>query len=211
MSSLPIRRLALPILTAVIAAASACLQPSLNPLFLPEDSVFEEGLLGTWVCGDETWTFEKQTEKDLGPKPFYKVTMSVDQKKYEIMAWLGRIDDHTFVNFRPETDPDLPTFVKAHFVGTYSFGRAWIDPDRIKFGMLSSGFLQKLEESGQLTIGVKRWPEDVILTATPKELQRFAGTFAEESDIFGEPIELVKPGTKPSGADNAVGHCYSEK
>jgi hypothetical protein len=37
---------------------------------LPEDFTFDERLAGTWECGDEVWTFARQTDKDLGDKPF---------------------------------------------------------------------------------------------------------------------------------------------
>jgi hypothetical protein len=232
---------------AMLALAGACLQPSLNPLFLPEETLFDETLLGAWTCPGEVWTFSRESYGNLPDRPYYLVTIEADNQTAEMAAWLGRLDKTWFVTFRSGgLDFELPTdFVRHHVVATHTFGRISIETTRVRLAMLDADWIQKAEAAGQLTIGVRRWLNDempsfenvsrppesrhppspdprdsrwlseVILTAPPRDLQRFARTYADDENVFAETIELVR---RPSSdavtsaeAASQRGSCYSMK
>jgi len=198
-------------LTLALGAA-ACLQPSLNPLFLPEDSIFDERLLGAWTCGDETWTFTREEEKDFGPKPFYGIKVQTRDKGGELMAFVGKLDDNLFITFRPTSDVETPNgFFGRHLIGAYSFGQITIEPAKVRVMLLDSGWVEQTEKAGLLTIGIRRWPDDVVLTAAPKDLQRFARAYAGDERVFKEKIELVRPAPSSAATTRPAGSCYSDK
>jgi hypothetical protein len=142
-------------------------------------------------------------------------------------------------------DLPVPTdFVRHHVVATYTFGRISIRPTRVRLAMLDSEWIEKAEAAGQLAIGVRRWLNDelpsfeparppesrdrqwtdprdsrwlseVLLTAPPRELQRFARIYADDKSVFGETIELVRQPSSgavtPTEAASQRGSCYSMK
>lgn len=223
--------------------ATGCLQTSLNPLFLPHDTVFDEKLLGTWTCPREAWTFARDSYKGWEDRPFYRVTIAAGQKTAELRAWLGRIGKTTFITFRPEeVELVAAEFIRGHMVGMYTFGRITIEAGTVRLAMLDAGWIAKAEEAGQLTIGVRQWLNDiqptfddesrprkptdalpkelrslsqVILTAQPSDLQRFARAYADDDDVFAEKIELVRGASSnampPTGPEEQRGRCYSVK
>lgn len=81
---------------AVLMAAVACLQPSIYPLITPENSTFDPALVGQWRCGREVWTITEQQEDDRRP---YSVKIAERGQTVEMVAWLGRIGDKTFIDF----------------------------------------------------------------------------------------------------------------
>ena len=199
--------------------AAACLQRSLNPLFLPKDSVFDERLLGEWVCGEESWTFTRELDEDSGSKEFYRIDVVSRGRRGTLAAWLGWLDNNLFITFIPTVDIELPSpFFDRHLVGVFTFGRVTIEPDRLRLAMLGSEWAEKAFAAGQLTLGVNRTslgPSadglDIILTAQPDELQRFARAYASEDDVFSENIEFVRPVAGGATAPDSRGQCYSEK
>lgn len=204
------------VLLAIVLSTTGCLQPSLNPLFLPEDAVFNQGLLGAWVCPGETWTFTRTSDTDLESRAVYDVSIRTEATTSHLLAWLGRVDDAVFVTFTLKSDGrGTHRFTARHLVPAYTFGRISIEPARVQLAMLDAGWIEKAEAAGLLTIGTKR-PEprsDVLLTAGPTELQRFARAYAGDDQVFGTGVELVRPVTPGSGSDSTIhptGTCYSE-
>jgi hypothetical protein len=211
-----LRRLASRIgLLLFVIAANGCLQPSLNPLFSPEESVFEPGLVGVWVCEDETWTFAKQSNEDLDFRETYSITVRTDRSTGELAGWLGRLDNQLFVTFVLTSDHGVQNkFLARHLVGAYTFGRLNIEPGRLRVAMLSSGWVDRAEQAGLLSIGLRRSTpmSDVLLTAPPHDLQRFARAYADDDEVFDDQLELVRADASGSNSSPlTAGHCYSEK
>jgi hypothetical protein len=59
--------------------------------------------------------------------------------------------------------------------------------------MLDSDWVEKAIKAGRFTLGAKHWPNDqAVLTATTRQLQRFAREHANDGKAFGERIELTR-------------------
>jgi hypothetical protein len=202
----------------VALCSTGCLQPSLNPLFLPQDAAFDERLLGTWVCQDETWTFARTTDDDWKSHEVYTVTIQTTDTTSELLAWLGRLDDAVFVTFTPKSEPHpAARFLGRHVISVYTFGRIVIEPMRLRLAMLDADWIETAETAGLLTIGVKREEPraDVLLTAKAVDLQRFARAYSGDDHVFGERLEFVRPAMPaPTPTESTVrpaGTCYAEK
>jgi hypothetical protein len=195
-----------------------CLQLSLNPLFTPDEAVFDEHLVGAWTCGEETWTFRRASDPDLAAKG-YEVEVRSGVTTATLVALIGRLGDRTFITLTPGQldDPSSSPFTNAHVVTGFTFGRVVQDGDRLQLSMLDSAWIAKAYRAGLLSIGVNRvWPGDgpdgdVLLIARPTDLQRFAQTYADDDAVFGEQIRFRRSGAPAPGpaSASAVGEkCY---
>jgi hypothetical protein len=200
------RRFCFAAASACLALVSAaCLQPSLNALFEPEDLVFDERLLGAWACSaTETWTFEKKQDKtdDRLVLSYFGLRITEANESADMMAALGRLGGNDFINFGPGSEPAGPGFARRHYIGVNTFGRIRIDTDRVVLDMLDSDWIEKAPNDVR-RLGVKQG-ETFVLTAPTRDLQAFVLEYATDTDAVGERIILVKPGA-------AGGVCYSDK
>jgi len=187
-------------------ACSACLQPSLNPLVDRKDSRTDARLIGAWACNEnEKWTFEAAEEKDDdGVHPFFRVTIKSDRGEARMGAILGRIGSIDFITFSLDDIPDIPLFAERHIIQAWTFGRIWMEADRIRLGMLDSDWFEKLDEATRSRLSAPQGEHSFVLTASVSALQSFAVAHAEEPAAFGDDITLVKAG-------QSGGHCYSER
>lgn len=217
-----ITRLVVTLLIGMTTLISAgCLQLSLNPLFTADDAVFEEQLVGQWTCGNETWTFRRAADQDVPPSA-YDVDIQSGTTEVTVVALLGRLGERTFVTLTPArlADPSSSPFVNAHVSTGFTFGRVAIEGDRLRFAMLDSGWINKAYQAGLLTIGMSRmWPGarpddvDVVLTAGPSDLQRFARAYADDDAVFGEQIRFRRVGSTPASQPAGSGgdeKCYGK-
>lgn len=212
-----LRTLLLGLTAAAALAASGCLQQSVNPLFLLDDSTFDDRLLGSWTCGDEQWNFAREVDSDLPGKPFYRIQIQAGNRRGVLGAMLGRIGADDFVTFLPlgdDGDDTSTDFVGRHTMGVYTFGRLVLDGSRMRLAMLGSDWIEHAYSAGLLPIGViQQWTLEsaadptVILTAPPAGLQRFARTYARDEAVFSEQIELVR--TTDTHPSEPAGQCYS--
>lgn len=194
-------------LTTVISGG--CLQLSLSPLFTADEAVFDEHLVGQWVCGNESWTFRRADGQDV-PAGAYDVDIKAGAKSVAFVALLGRLGNDAFITFTSGQLDDASTspFVKAHVVTGFTFGRVTLEGDRLRLAMLNSDWIARTYRAGLLGIGANRiWPGagaddvDVILTSGPADLQRFARAYADDAAVFSERIRFRRVGsTAPARA-----------
>jgi len=209
-------------LTATLAfiatlVSAGCLQTSLNPLFLPEDAIVDDRLIGAWACEGESWTFARAVDDDGKSLPSYTVTIRMEDTTEQLAAWLGRLDEVVFVTFTSQSGPAVRnTFHARHILPVYTFGRITVEPSRLRLAMLDTDWVAAAAEAGLLPIGLKRQEphKDVLLTAPSSDLQRFAKAFAASDDVFGERLEFARsgnPGTAGDSPRSELPGCYSEK
>jgi len=114
-------------------------------------------------------------------------------------------------------EEQLLGFFARHIIPVYSFGRITIEPSRLRLAMLDADWVESAEEAGLLTMGTKRAEPlaDVLLTAKPAELQRFARAYSNDEAVFGERLEFVRSEafdpTASVSSGQLAGRCYSEK
>jgi len=86
------KRLILPL--ALLAALAGCV-PSLNPLYIEKDLVFDPALLGVWgePNAKETWTFEK-----AGEKKYKLLQTDNDGRTGEFEVHLLKLSNHYFLD-----------------------------------------------------------------------------------------------------------------
>ena len=160
-----------------------CPARSLFPLFTENDLVTVPEIFGTWGDGKgETYTFLKAADKSYdvvwrnqeGNTGLYKVQ-------------LGKLGKSRFLDSSPETkDPDY------HMIATHVISKFSLDGDSLRIASLQSDWLKKMIGAGTLQIPHVIEDDEVILTASTRELQQLVLRAAEDTDAFPNPGALVR-------------------
>lgn len=152
-----------------------CPARSLHPLFTEKDIVFNSSLIGTWLADDVTYTFEQLGDKN------YKVTVcsteSHDSSLYT--AQLGKLGSHWFLDTYP-----LVTLDEHHYLSVHVFTRLKLQGDTLRLASLEEDWLSEKIRTKALTITHVKKDDEIILTASTKELQQLLMKYGKENDAF---------------------------
>ena len=164
--------------------------PSLNPLYTDQDIVFDPTLLGLWTDKDskETWELTKADEKQ------YKLIYTdEDGKTGEFTAHLLKVDGRTFLDLTP-IEPILPQndFYKRHFLPTHTFALISQTAPTVQISFLEPEWLRKLLVKKPTALRHAKIEDEMLLTASPNELQKFLLDHLNTEGAFGKPISLKR-------------------
>lgn len=174
---------------------------SIYPLFMENDLVYKDELLGVWKEkeGKNTWIFEKGTgknyillhhEAEFTGSPGSKIPG--DTAKFA--AQLGKLGKYFFLDIYPES-PNTKVkndFFNFHLLPLHTISRIWIGADTLRLSMLDNDWLARMIDSRAFRIKHARLNDQLILTASTQELQRLAVRYAENKKAFPRPGELYR-------------------
>jgi hypothetical protein len=189
------------IFALIILLFNSCLVKSLNPFYTKDVVSFDSSLLGTWSSkGSNKWIIEDLKDKVLRENNVNSVEELNDANKKMYEEFKGayfvsitegsaesyflvvpfKIDDQLFLDFSPFTvESDLSSLTQSHLLNAHSLVKLdvlndgkvrlnWFDEDRIK-----DLFKQNKIKIKHQKIRGSLFEEQILLTAKPKELQKF--------------------------------------
>ncbi len=161
---------------------------SLNPLYTEQDLIFDAALLGVWTDKDskETWELTKADEKS------YKLVYTdEDGKTGEFHAHLLKTDGKTFMDLTP-VEMILPQndFYQGHFLPTHTFAQISQTAPSVQISFLEPKWLKKFLAENQKAIRHENMGDEIILTASPRELQKFLLSHLNTEGAFAKPISV---------------------
>jgi hypothetical protein len=164
--------------------------PSLHPLYTDQDVIFDQSILGVW--GDdnskETWALTRDGEKE------YKlVHTDEDGKKGEFVAHLLKVEGRMFLDLYP-VEPELPQndFYRGHLLRAHTFAAVLQIEPAIRISILNPEWLKKLLDKQLSALRHEKVNDEILITASPKELKKFLLTHLKTEGAFSEPIELKR-------------------
>ena len=168
---------------------AGCVQ-SLNPLYTDQDLIFDSTLLGVWTDKDstETWELTKTNEKQ------YKLVITdEDGKAGEFTAHLLEIDGKIFMDLMP-VEPALSQndFYKEHFVPTHTFAQITQTAPTVQISFLEPRWLKNFLAKKPSAIRHEKMGEEILLTASPKELQKFLLAHLNTEGAFSKPFSFKR-------------------
>lgn len=187
---------------AVAAILTGCApEDSLFPLFVKDDQVFEQQLLGEWKLQGGA---DAKPEDESTPIVFrkgedgssYDVTISnFDGKGLNVAstARLVRLGDFLFIDFGTP-DTDKRRFVEIPFPAhsIHFFGRIHFEESKIRIDCLNDEWVSAQAKAGKLTLATVQTPDGTTLSETTEELRKFALEHAEDKDAFSETYVLTR-------------------
>jgi hypothetical protein len=162
--------------------------PSLHPLYTDADVIFDPALVGVWAEKDsrESWAFTRE-----GEKQYRLVYTDENGRRGEFIAHLLKAEGQRFLDLFP-VEPYLQQndFYRGHLLPVHTFLLiSQIEPT-LRMSCLDPEWLKRFLARNQAAIRHEKLDDEILLTASPKQLQKFLLTHLKTKGAFGEPSEL---------------------
>lgn len=167
--------------------------PSLNPLYTDKDLIVLPGLEGTWIDQDNNfWTFDKGEDKSY--RMTYSRNTEIKENDEIFKAHLVRLDNYIFMDLYPQEGAfrDKQGMMTIHYVPTHTFSKLQLTGDNLQINMLNPEWINNMKDQQRIFIGYEKMENGVLLTAKPKDLQRFISAYADDSKAFEKPEWRLK-------------------
>lgn len=174
----------------LLLLVSGCV-PSLHPLYTDKDVVFDPALVGVWAPDNddkENWAFTKE-----GENAYALVYTDKDGKTGPFNAHLVKVDSAQFLDLYP-AEPKLEEndFYKAHLVPAHTFLLVSQTKPNLRLAVLNADWLKRFLAANPAAIRHEEADGRIVLTAQPKDLQRFLLANLKTKDAFNEPFDLQR-------------------
>lgn len=176
----------------VIATMSSCIF-TFHPLYSDDVLVDIPGLEGSFLDSNFTgetseWTFTRQS------KGTYRLRIKEKNSSGIMVAHAVQLGGEYFLDFSVdgvETEA-IPDFIEWHLVPMHSFSKVHVHSDRIELSFIDVDWAEENLESHRIRIDHETRQNDgntefILLTASTRELQKFAAKYARFDEAFDEP------------------------
>ncbi len=171
---------------------------SLHPLYTDEELIFEEKLLGVWSDGETKLVFKKNADANS-----YDLICEEGEEKAQFTAHLVKFDDMLFLDMAP-TRPDTNSVVFSDmlFLPGHIFMK--IETVEPELHMRFVYMLEVIENDPNLLKHEVVKESNLVITASPKELQKFLKDHADDEELFEEPNEWGRVQPKDPNDPNTI-------
>lgn len=164
--------------------------PSLNPLYTDQDLIYDNSLVGVWMDRDtgETWAFSN------GGKLEYKLLHTEeDGRNGEFSARLVKLEEKIFLDIVPvKTGFPQSDFYQSHFLSTHTFIHVLRKESTLQISVLEPRWIKDLLAENPQAIRHEKINGEIVLTASPKEMQRFLLANLNTREAFSQPLDLTR-------------------
>ncbi len=175
---------------------------SLHPLYTEKDAVFEEKMLGKWFGETDNSIYEFSRSEESSKK--YQLTFTDEEgQKGLFEAQLVKLEGKLFLDVYPAQFPcDIEDANKADWaynafflIPAHTFAKVDYSEPKLKLALTDDEKMKELLEADPNAVKFESIDDKAVLTASPKELQKFVLKYADDARLFSEEIELVRKKT----------------
>lgn len=178
---------------------SGCVVYSFYPLYTEKDLFANEILTGTWTDNDSAvWKFEhpyngKELPENLDNKSYVLYLKDKNGKEALFSVHIIKLGGHYFLDFYlkeflNDNDLDLASF---HIVPVHTFAKLEVSSNKLQINWFDQDWLGKLIEKNKIRIHHENNGDYILLTALPKELQKFVTKYVDSEEAFKDGIDAV--------------------
>lgn len=172
------------LLTFLAVNLDGCLR-SLHPFYTEKTLIFDQNLIGTWVDKDTSaWTFVQTNAKA------YELIYTEKGSPGRFEAHLVRLGKYTFLDLFPKEPIMQNGFYKFHLVPVHTIMQIWIEERKIRMAMLNHDWFKDQVDKKKVKLAHEHRENEIILTASTEDLQKFVLKYANDPKAFPEPAEL---------------------
>ena len=180
---------------------SGCLVFSFYPLYTEEDLFANDLLLGEFYDSDSAlWHFDYKMVGEEGNKKADSTAyiLTIKEKgeefiKASFVVKVIKLSENYFLDFYIEDyeyahgkDPNL---FDLHLMPVHTFAKAGIEDGIISINWFDPDWLEKLIKENKIRIHHENNGEHILLTAKPKELQKFVIKYVHTKDAFDDGMD----------------------
>ena len=178
---------------------SGCVVYSFYPLYTKKDLFANDLLTGNWMDKDSTnWSFEhvKTGSKEnlkTDSTSYVLMVKDKDGKESKFSVHIVKLGGHYFIDFYLEDfydnqNLDLASF---HIVPVHTFAKVVINKNQLQINWFDQNWLEKLIKENKIRIRHEYNGDYILLTASPKDLQKFVSKYVDSEEAFKDGIEAV--------------------
>jgi hypothetical protein len=200
----------------LLSIISGCTVLSFYPLYTDDVLIRNDKIIGKWetneglfgdsqilvweiTINDEKWIKKHNIpfDRGSGKEPnkyayslFLYYSASPDNKT-EFQLHLVELDGKTYIDFFPEEWETENTILGFHLMGVHTFAKVNIENDSIVVNWFDSDWFAKKLESNKVRIKHEKNSANILLTAQPKELQKFVSKYSNHEDAFNADFQFI--------------------
>jgi len=148
--------------------------PSLHPLYIEQDLVYEPNLIGLW-------TYESGESVELSKLDVNKYQVVYSRPEGGAATFVGhlmKIDGSMFMDLFPKhpiqhLNPEMNSVYRSGFIPVHSFVHVVQIEPTLQVRMLNISWLHKITKEDPQAIRHEKIGSDIVLTASTSELQAF--------------------------------------
>jgi len=169
-----------------VLAVAGCI-PSMNPVYLSQDLVFDTSVIGMWrqPNSKETWEFAKRDNKS-----FNLVYTNEEGQQGKFIAHLARIDGNLFLDLYPdEAQSNAVGFYKFHLVPIHTIYLVRRTSPNLELAAVNYPWLDDYLDDHPSEIQHATFGGRKLITAPTEQVQAFVLSHLE---AFTAPFELER-------------------
>lgn len=178
---------------------TGCVVYSFYPLYTEKDLFANDLLTGKWMDKDSTiWSFEhtKTGSKEnmkTDSTSYVLIVNDKDNRESKFSVHIIKLGGHYFLDFYLEDfydnqNLDLASF---HIVPVHTFAKVVISKNQLQINWFDQNWLEKLIKENKIRIRHEYNGDYILLTASPKDLQKFVTKYVDSEEAFKDGIEAV--------------------
>jgi hypothetical protein len=172
---------------------------SFYPLYTEKDLFPNDLLTGNWMDGDSAeWKFEhayngKKIPENMDSTSYVLYLKDKNDKESEFRVHIIKLGGHYFLDFYLEEflDDDELDLASFHIVPVHTFAKVSITKNQLQINWYDQDWLEKLIKENKIRIRHEYNGDYILLTASPKELQKFVTKYVNSEEAFKDGIEAV--------------------
>lgn len=191
---------------------SGCTVLSFYPLYTEDVLIRNDKIIGKWetiessdtlvweiIFKDKKWIKKHNNPADRGsreePNKFaYSLFLyyaANPEKKAEFQLHLVELNGKTYIDFFPEQWNVDISILEFHLMGVHTFAKVNIENDSIAINWFDSDWFKENLESNKIRIKHEKNSANILLTAQPKELQKFVSKYSKDEDAFDADSQVI--------------------
>ena len=189
---------------------SGCVVYSFYPLYTESDLFENDLLLGEWFedddndvvfsGSDDSWNFTHPFVGDIKDsirdKKRYVLSLTSTEngvvKESKFAVHVIKLADEYFLDFYIEDygDDDNITLADLHLVPVHTFAKLSVSDDKLEIRWFDPEWLEDLIKENKIRIHHEDNGDYILLTAKPKELQKFVSKYVDSEEAFEDGLEV---------------------
>lgn len=176
--------------------------PSLHPLYTDRDRKRMDVITGDWLSDDSSSMYRIMADPD---EPSYVFTytdlsrkgnlFAQDSSRANFIVNLVSLNGSDFMDFFPGDNDDLQNLnmlLQVHLIPAHTFAKFRVTQDTIIIWRFDPEWLEDLFEENRIRISHEKMDDQIVLTASTEELQKFVSKYADDPAAYVEPEVLIR-------------------
>ncbi|WP_186757263.1 hypothetical protein [Echinicola salinicaeni] len=193
----------------IIALVNGCVVPSLYPLYTENELIIDERLEGVWVDnneGDDDFGLKisksnprdsKDSSLSNSADKLYRLEHTDDGETVIFDLFLVKVGNSTYLDFFPNEYPDQEfknLFGLMHIYPVHTFAKVVIKENELIIQNFDGDYIKKMIEQNRVKISHENISGEILLSASPNELQKFVLKYEDEPKLFEGKSILKRKG-----------------